>query len=153
MKNTMAVIFSLFLLFSLSCTTTKQEVSKTEEPAKTAEEAAAPAVVNFDLSGDWEFIEDIKAPNCGGDKINTYAVEITQEGDSVTVENIDAGYEWTAKIVGNTIPVAKSQSGKVTIYSYKLTVSADANTLTGKVPWDWDNGTCDGYTNATYKRK
>ena len=49
MKKTLILIFSLFLLSSLNCATTKQEVSKTK---------------TFDLSGTWILTEDMRG--CGG---------------------------------------------------------------------------------------
>jgi hypothetical protein len=55
--------------------------------------------------------------------------------------------------VAKTKEPAKKRSGKVTISAYKLVVTGDANTVTGKINWDYDNGVCDGISKVTYERK
>jgi hypothetical protein len=150
MKKILVLILSLFLLTTVNCVTTKQDVAETEDPAKEAAEVVAE---NFDLSGTWMLTEATKAPTCGGNKTVKSTVEITQAGDSATLVNKDQDYEWTGNIDKNMVLNPGSKSGKVEVYPYKLKVHGDANTLTGKVNWDWDNGTCDGYTDVTYKRK
>ena len=153
MKRILALILSLFLLSVTGCATTSQEAPPAEEPAKQAEEAAEAVLVDFDLTGTWALNEDTKAPNCGGDKKVKSTVEITQKNNSATFLNKDQDYTWTGKIDKNMVLNSGSRSGKLSVSPYKLKVSADANTLTAKVMWDWDNNTCDGYTNVTYTRK
>ncbi len=153
MKKIVVLILSLFILSTLGCATTNQEAAKAEEPAKQAEEAAEAVPADFNLSGAWALTEDTKAPTCGGDKKVESTVEITQNGSSATFVNKDLDWTWTGKIDKNMVLNPGSKSGKLGISPYKLKVSADANTLTGKVNWDWNNGDCDGVTYSTYKRK
>ena len=154
MKKLLVLILSLFLLTTVNCVTTKQDVAETAEPAKEAEEAVETGPVDYDLSGTWMYTEKITAPDCGGNKTNESTVEITQKGNSVKAVNKDIkGWKWAGKASNNTISIPTKVSGKVKISGYKLMVSGDANTLTSKIDWDYDNGTCDGISNVTYKRK
>ena len=150
MKRILALILSLFLLSVIGCATTNQEAPKAEEPAKQAEEAAP---VDFDLTGTWALVEDTKAPTCGGNKKVKSTVEITQKDGMATLVNKDQDWTFTGKIVNGAVINPGSKSGKLGISPYKLKVSADANTLTAKVNWDWNNGDCDGVTYSTYTRK
>jgi predicted NodU family carbamoyl transferase len=145
MKKTLILIFLLFLLSSLNCATTKQEVSKTK---------------TFDLSGTWILTEDMKG--CGG-KTNTSTVEIIQKGDIVTIVNSEDN-KTLGKIYSDTIVIAGiktlSSEGGVPIsteaHDHHLKISADANTLTGKVKFTLESasrGNCDGITILDYKRK
>jgi len=145
MKKTLILIFSLFLLSSLNCTTTKQEVSKTK---------------TFDLSGTWILTEDKKG--CGG-QTSTSNVEIIQEGDMVTIVSSEDN-KTLGKIYSDTIVIAGiktlSSEGGIPISTetqdHSLKISEDANTLTGKVKFTSESasrGNCDGITVLAYKRK
>jgi len=144
MKNTLILICSLFLLSSLNCTTTKQDVSKTKT----------------DLSGTWILTEDRRG--CGDQKI-TSTVEITQRDDAVTIVNSE-GNTTIGKMYNNVILFAGieklSSEGAVArsmeIHDHTLKLSEDASTLTGKVKWilkSATTGNCDGITNLAYRRK
>ena len=145
MKKTLILIFSLFLLSSLNCTTTKQEVSKTK---------------TFDLSGTWTLTEDKRG--CGG-AATTSTVEIIQKGDTVTIVNSEDN-KTLGKIYSDTILIAgiktlSSEGGvpsEIEIQDHTLKISEDANILTGKVKWvlkSGSSGNCDGITIIAYKRK
>ena len=142
MKNTLILICSLFLLSSLSCTTTKQETK------------------TFDLSGNWILTEDKKG--CGGQK-STSTVEIIQKGDTVTIVNSE-DKKTLGKIYSDTIVIAgfktlSSEGGipiSIETRSHNLNIGEDANTLTGKVKFTLESassGNCDGITILNYKRK
>ena len=144
MKHTLILILSLFLLSSLNCTTTKQDVSKTKT----------------DLSGTWILTEDRRG--CGDQKI-TSTVEITQRDDAVTIVNSE-GNTTIGKMYNNVILFAGieklSSEGAVArsmeIHDHTLKLSEDASTLTGKVKWilkSATTGNCDGITNLAYRRK
>jgi predicted NodU family carbamoyl transferase len=142
MKKALILIFSLFLLSSLNCTTTKKETKA------------------FDLSGTWILTEDMKG--CGGQK-NTSTVEIIQKGDTVTIVNKE-DKKTLGKIYSDTVVIAGiktlSSEGGVPIttetHDHHLKISEDANTLTGKVKFTLESasrGNCDGITILEYKRK
>ena len=150
MQKFLVLVFSLFLLSTLSCTTTNQEVSKTAAPAPEAAEATDTVAGDFDLSGTWMVTAVIDG--CDINRTEKWTVEIAQKGGSFTAKYFK-GSKWKGKISNNIISVSEMYSSTINRESFKLKVSGDANTLTGKVNWDWDNGTCDGYTNATYTRK
>ena len=145
MKKTLILIFSLFLLSSLNCTTTKQEVSKTK---------------TFDLSGTWILTEDKRG--CGG-QTSTSTVEIIQKGDTVTIvnskDNKTLGKIYSATILIAGIKTLSSEGGvpiSTETYDHNLKISEDANTLTGKVKFTLESasrGNCDGITILDYKRK
>ena len=149
MKKFSVLVFSLFLLSALSCTTTNQEASKTAEPAPEAAEATDTVAGDFDLSGTWMVTAVIDG--CGTNKTEKWTVEIAQKGGSITAKNIDKGLKWKGKISNNIISVSETYSGAINRESFKLKVSGDANTLTGEIKWDW-NGECFGTTNVTYQR-
>ena len=144
MKKTLILIFSLFLLSSLSCAT-KQEVSK----AKT-----------FDLSGNWILTEDKQG--CGG-TTSTSTVEIIQKGDTVTIihskNNKAMGRLYSDTIVIAGFKTLSSEGGmpvSTETHDHSLKISEDANTLTGKVKFTLESasrGNCDGITILEYKRK
>jgi len=151
MKKILVLILSLFLLTTVNCVTTKQDVAETEAPAKEAVEAAETGPVDYDLSGTWTLTEVTKG--CGTKKTETSTVEITQKGNSVAFNNKDKGYIYNSNASGNIIPIAGAAlGGNVTTYDYKLKVSADANTLTTELEWDWKKE-CYGTTKQTYKKK
>ncbi|MEJ2222564.1 MAG: hypothetical protein P8X80_17385 [Desulfobacterales bacterium] len=154
MKKALILIFSLFLLSSLNCTTTKKE-------AKT-----------FDLSGTWILTEDKQG--CGGQK-STSTVEIIQKGDTVTIINSE-DKKTLGKVYSDTIVIAGiktlSSEGGMPIttethdhhlkisedatHDHHLKISEDANALTGKVKFTLESasrGNCDGITILDYKRK
>jgi hypothetical protein len=142
MKKTLILIFSLFLLSSLNCTTTKKE-SKI-----------------FDLSGTWILTEDKRG--CGG-TTSTSTVEIIQKGDTVTIVNSEDN-KTLGKIYSDAILIAgtrtlSSEGGvpiDIEIHDHNLKISEDANILTGKVGWELKStsrGNCDGITILSYKRK
>jgi hypothetical protein len=142
MKKALILIFSLFLLSSLNCTTTKKE-------AKT-----------FDLSGTWILTEDKQG--CGGQK-STSTVEIIQKGDTVTIINSE-DKKTLGKVYSDTIVIAGiktlSSEGGLPIttetHDHHLKISEDANALTGKVKFTLESasrGNCDGITILDYKRK
>ena len=144
MKKTLILIFSLFLLSSLSCAT-KQEVSK----AKT-----------FDLSGNWIFTEDKQG--CGG-TTSTTTVEIIHKGDMVTIVDSEDN-KTLGKIYSDTIVIAgfktlSSDSGvpiSTETHDHHLKISEDVNTLKGKANFTLESasrGNCDGITILDYKRK
>ena len=122
MKKTMILVFSLFLLFSLSCTTTKQEVSKAE---------------TFDLSGTWLLAESKRG--CGG-MTSTSTVEIIQKDDMVTIVNSE-GNKTLGKIYSDTILIAGITTlssvggvpGQVETRDHSIKISEDSKTLTWKV--------------------
>jgi len=142
MKKTLILIFSLFLLSSLNCTTTKQETK------------------TFDLSGTWILTEDKKG--CGG-TTSTSTVEIIQKGDTVTIVNSEDN-KTLGKIYSDTIVIAGITTlssvggvpGQIETRDHNLKISEDANTLTGKVKFTLEgtsSGNCDGITIIDYKRK
>ena len=142
MKKALILVFSLFLLSSLNCTTTKKE-------AKT-----------LDLSGNWILTEDKQG--CGGQK-STSTVEIIQKGDTVTIINSE-DKKTLGKVYSDTIVIAGiktlSSEGGMPIstetHDHSLKISEDANTLTGKVKFTLESasrGNCDGITILEYKRK
>jgi len=150
MKKILVLILSLFLLTTVNCVTTKQDVAETEEPAKEAEEVVETGPVDYDLSGTWMLTELTKG--CGTKKTEKSTVEITQKGNSITFNNIDSGLTWTSKASGNIIAIPGAKLGDVTIDDYDLKVGADANTLTSVLDWGW-KGECWGTTKQTYKKK
>jgi hypothetical protein len=89
---------------------------KTPEPVKP---------VTYDITGTWAFTGKIVAPACGGDKTDKATWEISQEGNKIAFKSGDSN--WSAVGSGNTIRVAQSERGKVTILGYKLMVNQDAN--------------------------
>jgi hypothetical protein len=142
MKKTLILIFSLFLLSSLNCTTTKKETK------------------TFDLSGTWILTEDKKG--CGGQK-STSTVEIIQKGDMVTIV-ISEDNKMLGKLYSDTIVIAgiktlRSEGGmpiSTETHDHHLKIGEDANTLTGKVKFTLEGasmGNCDGITVLAYKRK
>ena len=142
MKKTLILIFSLFLLSSLNCTTTKKETK------------------TFDLSGTWIMTEDKKG--CGGQK-STSTVEIIQKSDMVTIV-ISEDNKMLGKLYSDTIVIAGiktlSSEGGMPIstetHDHHLKISEDANTLKGKVKFTLESasrGNCDGITVLDYKRK
>ena len=144
MKKTLILIFSLFILSSLNCTT-KQDVSKDKA---------------FDLSGTWILTEDMRG--CGG-TTNTSIVEIIQKGDTVTIVNSENN-KMLGKIYSDAILIAgitrlTSEGGvakQIENRDHTLKISEDANILTGKVEFTLKSatsGNCDGITNLIYKRK
>ena len=153
MKKILVVLLSLFLLSAIGCETTTQDVAKTEAPKVEAVEG--PFAGDFDLTGTWALNEATIAPQCGGNKKGARTVEITQTGDEVSVvDKSDADWGWKSKAYKNYILMPEKKiAGNVKLYTYKLVVSPDGNIVTGKVPWDYDNGVCDGYTNVIYTRK
>ena len=146
MKKFLVLVFSLFLLSALSCTTTNQEVSKTAAPAPEATDTVAG---DFDLSGTWMVTAVIDG--CDINRTEKWTVEIAQKGDSITAKNKTTGFKWKGKISNNIISVSEMYSSTINRESFKLKVSGDANTLTGEIKWDW-NGECFGTTNVTYQR-
>jgi len=137
------LVFTVLLtaVFLSACAT-----STGDAPAK----ASGP--VDYDLTGTWSFTNKITAPECGGNKVEKSEIEIVQKGNMVTFKTKTG--EWSANAAGRTIPVAKSQAGKVTIYGYTLNVSLDANTIEStRINWIWDGGVCGGSSMNTYKRK
>lgn len=144
MKKALILMFSLFILSSLSCAT-KQEVSK----AKT-----------FDLSGNWMLTEDMRG--CGG-TTTTSAVEIFQKGDMVTIidseNNKMLGRVYSDSILIAGTETVSSEAGvakHMEIRDHTLKISEDANSLTGKVKFTLksaQSGNCDGITILVYKRK
>ena len=145
MKNTLILIFSLFLLSSLNCTTTKQEVSKTK---------------TFDLSGTWILTED--KGGCGG-HTSTSTVEIIQKGDMVTIviseDNKTIGRIYSDSILLAAIRILSSEGGvpiSIETHDHNLKISEDANILSGKAKFTLEgasSGNCAGITNLIYKRK
>ena len=144
MKKALILIFSIFILSTLNCTT-KQEVSK----AKT-----------FDLSGNWILTEDMRG--CGG-TTNTSMVEIIQKGDTVTIVDSE-NKKILGKIYSDAILIAgtttlSSEGGvpkHIEIRDHTLKISEDANMLTGKVEFtlkSTTSGNCDGITKLVYERK
>ena len=151
MKKILVLILSLFLLTTVNCVTTEQNVAETEEPAKEAVEAADTGPVDYDLTGTWTMTEVTRG--CGTKKTNEATIEINQEGNSVAFKNLDKDWTYNSNASGRALPIAGAAiGGNVTTYDYVLKVSADANTLTGTVEWDWKRE-CFGTTKATYKRK
>ena len=144
MKKALILVFSLFILSSLNCTT-KQEVSKAKA---------------LDLSGTWILTEDIRG--CGG-TTTTSTVEIIQKGDTVTIvdseNNKMLGRIYSDAILIAGITTLSSEAGvakHTEIRDHTLKISEDVNTLTGKVKFTLKSatsGNCDGITNLIYKRK
>jgi len=144
MKKALILVFSLFILSSLNCTT-KQEVSKAKA---------------LDLSGTWILTEDMRG--CGG-TTTTSTVEIIQKGDTVTIvdseNNKELGRLYSDAILIAGITTLSSEAGvakHIEIRDHTLKISEDANILTGKVKFTLksaNSGNCDGITNLIYKRK
>jgi hypothetical protein len=144
MKKALILVFSLFILSSLNCTT-KQEVSKAKA---------------LDLSGTWILTEDMRG--CGG-TTTTSTVEIIQKGDTVTIvdseNNKELGRLYSDAILIAGITTLSSEAGvakHIEIRDHTLKISEDANILTGKVKFTLKSatsGNCDGITNLIYKRK
>lgn len=144
MKNTLILIFLLFILSSLNCTT-KQEV---------------PEAKTFDLSGTWILTEDKRG--CG-DTTTTSTVEVIQKGDTVTIVDSENN-KMLGKLYSDSILIAGiktlSSEGGVAKHmetrDHTLKISEDANKLTGKVKFTLtsaSSGNCDGITILAYKRK
>lgn len=144
MKKALILVFSLFILSSLNCTT-KQEVSKAKA---------------LDLSGTWILTEDIRG--CGG-TTTTSTVEIIQKGDTVTIvdseNNKMLGRIYSDAILIAGITTLSSEAGvakHTEIRDHTLKISEDVNILTGKVKFTLKSatsGNCDGITTLIYKRK
>lgn len=144
MKKALILVFSLFILSSLNCTT-KQEVSKAKA---------------LDLSGTWILTEDMRG--CGG-TTTTSTVEIIQKGDTVTIvdneNNKMLGRIYSDAILIAGITTLSSEAGvakHTEIRDHTLKISEDVNILTGKVKFTLKSatsGNCDGITNLIYKRK
>ncbi|MBW2177292.1 MAG: hypothetical protein JRH03_10150 [Deltaproteobacteria bacterium] len=148
MKKVLALIISFFLLSVLGCATTGQDASQT---AESAPEEAAAAPGDFDLSGTWAMSEAIKG--CGKNETDTSTVEITQDGGTVSVVNkAKEDWKWVGNVSGYTISVPAKPTNVVSIDKYKLMVSEDANTFTGKIKWDWKKE-CFGTSTVTYQRQ
>jgi hypothetical protein len=149
MQKFLVLVFSLFLLSTLSCTTTNQEVSKTAAPAPEAAEATDTVAGDFDLSGTWMATAVIDG--CDVNRTEKWTVEIVQKSDSITAKNIDKGLKWKGKISNNIISVSEMYSSTINRESFKLKVSGDANTLTGEAKFSWQDVPC-GTINYTLQR-
>lgn len=133
----LALLISLFVLFSVAnCATTKEAVKLVEG--------------DFNLTGTWEQTEVIRG--CGTSKTETSIVDITQNGDDVTAANRDKGWKWTHKVSNGIIMLPKSKKDKVTVYEYQLMVLEGADVLSAKVKWNYDNQ-CSGTSMVTYQRQ
>lgn len=130
------LICSLFLLSTFSCATTKEAVKL--------------ASGDFDLTGTWNFTEVVNG--CGERRTDNSTVVITQDGDLVSAENKDKNWTWSQTVVDSIITIPKKKRGKVAINEYQLSVIEGADTLTGKVKWNYD-GQCDGVSKVTYQRQ
>ena len=118
---------------------------------------------DFDLSGTWMLTES--TTGCGDNRTETFTADITQKGDSVTLIIKERESTVVGKIYNNEILCARIK--KVTqakgaiaeriheVRDYRLKISEDGNTLTGKSEWFFKTSdfSCDGVSNLTYKRK
>ena len=118
---------------------------------------------DFELSDTWILTEEFRG--CGDNRTETFTAEITQKGDSVTIMLKERDSTVIGKIYNNEILCAGIR--KVTqaqgaiaertqdIRDYRLKISEDGNTLTGKSEWFFKTSdfSCDGVSNLTYKRK
>ncbi len=136
MKKIVLLICSLFLLSIFSCATTKEAVKL--------------ASGDFDLTGTWNFTEVVNG--CGESRTENSTVVITQDGDLVTAENKDKGTTWSQPVVDSIITIPKKKRDKVAISEYQLNVIEGADTIIGKVKWNY-NGQCDGVSKVTYQRQ
>ena len=137
MKKSALFICFLFLFSIISCATTS-------EPVKLAQG-------DFDLTGTWEMKE--VTSGCGKmGEVSTSTMDITQDGDAVTIKNEEKDWNWTFTAVNGTITIPERQDGKVKIYEYQIQVHEGADTMTAMVKWNYDNQ-CSGTSKTTYTRK
>ena len=118
---------------------------------------------DFDLSGTWILTET--TTGCGDHRTETWTAEIMQKGDSVTLIIKERDSTVVGKIYNDEILCAgikkvmqaKGSLPKRTndIRDYRLKISEDANTLTGKSKWHYSTThfSCDGVSDLTFKRK
>lgn len=118
---------------------------------------------DFDLSGTWILTESTSG--CGDHRTETLTADITQKGDSVTLIVKERDSTMVGKIYNNEIICAgikKVMQAKGSlperthdIRDYRLKISEDANTLTGKSKWHYSTSyfSCDGVSDLTYKRE
>ena len=116
-----------------------------------------------DLSGTWILTEAVTG--CGDNRTETLTAEITQKGDSVTIIVNERDRTVIGKIYNNEIlcagirKVMKAEGAIAErtqdIRNYRLKISEDGNTLTGKSEWFFKTSdfSCDGVSALTYKRK
>jgi hypothetical protein len=123
----------------------------------------SPMADDFELSDTWILTEEFRG--CGDNRTETITAEITQKGNSVTIVLKERDRTVIGKIYNNEILCAGIR--KVTqahgaiaersqeIRDYRLKISEDGNTLTGKSKWFFKTSdfSCNGVSNLTYKRK
>lgn len=162
MKKALILVFSLFLLSSLNCATTEQELSKTEEPTKEAEKAKETVTGGYDLTGTWIMTE--KQTGCDRNETVINTIEITQEGNTIKYTNLDTKNTFLGKTYNDTVIMDKiswtvsSSPGPATIriLDFTIKMGKDTNTLTGGSKWEWvstKGATCIGVDKAVWKRK
>ena len=115
----------------------------------------------FDLSGTW--IVNDEWEGCNKSKTDKWTVEISQSDDKIKLLNIERNNSYSGMINNNIISVSEyeypSRTGTDatnTVHDYNLSISPNANTLTGQSNWTWKNKkgfTCGGTANLTFKRK
>jgi len=115
----------------------------------------------FDLSGTWIVTDEWEG--CNKSKTDKWTVEISQSDDMIKLLNIERNNSYSGMINNNIISVCEyeypSRTGTDatnTVHDYNLSISPNADTLTGQANWTWKNKkgfTCGGTTNLTYKRK
>jgi len=118
---------------------------------------------DLDLSGTWILTETVSG--CGDNRTEAFIAEITQKGDSVTLIIKERDSTVIGKIYSNEILCSGTKKvmqaeGSLAerthdIRDYRLKVSEDTNTLTGKSKWFFSssNFSCDGVSDLSFKRK
>lgn len=108
------------------------------------------------VAGEWNITERLNS-TCSDDDYNQYSVNVTQSGTALTV--LAGGNSYSGHIDGSTVSWTGSypeDGGTTTITAMTLTLSSDANTLTGTSSWQWvsDSGAerCEGTTQVTGER-
>jgi hypothetical protein len=141
MKKALILVFSIFLLSSLNCATTKK----------------------LDLTGTWLSTEEIVG--CGTGRTENYTGELAQKGDTVTYVDSKRDMTLIGKIYNDIIMIDRYQrttygnsgvNGTVEVHAYKVKISEDGETLTSEISWSWkgtQGNKCNGITYLTSKRK
>lgn len=152
MKKALILAFALFLISSLNCASTKQEVIKTEKAVN------APV----DLTGTW--IETEYWWGCGeSNKKEIHTYKITQQGDTIHVVDTEDNSLSIGKMYGNSISFKGTKHlssdedgpGQIIVGDFTFMIGQDGNTLTGISRWTWkgDSGDiCEGISDISARR-
>lgn len=123
------------------------------------EENSPPSTTPSDVAnvaGEWSITERLNS-TCTDDDYKQYSVDVTQSGTELTV--VAGGNSYSGRIDGSTVSWTGSyqeDGGTTTITAMTLTLSSDANTLTGSSSWQWVSNSgaqrCEGTTQVTGER-